>query len=73
MDSNENMNNIVKETLSRNKVLEDRNKHILGISEELLSELNNRNSMLVKIRKICLDDKPKITDHCAQIKLVLME
>jgi len=73
MDTNENMKNIVKETLSRNRILEDRNKHIIGISEELLSELNNRNSMLVKIRKICLDDKPKTTDHFAQIKLVLME
>lgn len=72
MESNENMKNIVKETLSRNKVLEDRNKHIIGISEELLSELTNRNSMLVKIRKICLDDEPKI-DPFAQIKLILME
>lgn len=73
MDTNENMNNIIKETLSRNKVLEDRIKHILGISEELLSELTNRNNMLFKIRKICLDDKPKIADHFTQIKLVLME
>lgn len=73
MDADKNMRNLVEETLSRNRILEDRNKQIIGISEEILQELQNRNSKLVKIRKICLDDEPKIMDHCAQIKLVLME
>ncbi len=73
MDADKNMRNLVEETLSRNRILEDRNKQIIGISEEILQELQNRNSKLVKIRKICLDDKPKIMDRCAQIKLVLME
>jgi len=73
MDTNENMTNIVNETLSRNKVLEDRNKEIIQIAEETLQELDNSNTKLVKIRKICLDDEQKIMDHCAQIKFILME
>lgn len=73
MSNEDEMNILVNNLLTRNRILEDRNKQVIETSEEILHELENRNNKLVKIRKICLDDKPRIIDHCAQIKLVLME
>lgn len=73
MSNDDEMTTLVHNLLTRNKILEDRNKQVIETSEEILQELQNRNNKLVKIRKICLDDKLRIIDHCAQIKLVLME
>ena len=73
MYADRNMTNLVEEVLSLNKVLEDRNKQVIKISDEILQELHNRNNKLVKIRKICLDDELKITEQREQIKIVLME
>lgn len=51
---NKNIKNLVEEILSRNKILEDKNKQIIGISKEILQELQNLNNKLVKMRKIGL-------------------
>ena len=73
MYNDKNMTSLVEEVLSLNKILENRNKQVIELSDEILQELQNRNSKLVKIRKICLDDELKITDQREQIKFVLME